>query len=286
MNIIKDRDSVRAILTQFKAVFLDSYGVIKNHKGLIDGIEDTIKFIRDENIALRVLTNDASRSQKSQAEKFARLGLGDLEEEDIVTSGMMASEFIRNKISTGKVAYIGTSQAASYIIDADVEAIPIDMVDIQNPNDISAIVFLDDEGYDWATTINHTINLLRRINVPVVVANTDRIYPVAKNDVSLATGGIAQLVENVIGRKFIKFGKPDSQMFMFAMEHLQHKGVQVERKDILMVGDTLHTDILGGNKFGIKTALVLSGNTTERNAQLLIDATGVVPDYIFESIVL
>ena len=160
------------------------------------------------------------------------MGLENLKAEDIVTSGMMASEFIRNKITSGKVAYIGTSQAASYIIDA----------------------------------------------------NTDIIYPVAKNDVSLATGGIAQLVENVIDREFIKFGKPDSQMFMFAMEHLQHNGMQVERKDILMVGDTLHTDILGGNKFGIKTALVLSGNTTERNAQLLINATGVVPDYIFESI--
>ena len=28
-----------------------------------------------------------------------------------------------------------------------------------------------------------------------------------------------------------------------------------------MVGDTLHTDIIGGNKFGLDTVLVLSGNT-------------------------
>ena len=47
MNILKDRESVQEILLQYKAVFLDSYGVIKNHKGLIDGIEDTIQFIRD-----------------------------------------------------------------------------------------------------------------------------------------------------------------------------------------------------------------------------------------------
>lgn len=286
MNIVKEPSEVRAILKKFKAIFLDSYGVIKNHKGLIEGVVDTIQYIRDEGIALRILTNDASRNQQSQADKFAILGLKNIEASHIITSGMMASEFIRNKISSGKVAYIGTSQAASYIIDTKVEAIPIDMVDIRYPDGISAIVFLDDEGYDWSTTINHTINLLRRINVPVIVANTDRIYPVAKNDVSLATGGIAQLVESVIGRKFIKFGKPDSQMFMFALEHLQYEGLDVTRQDILMVGDTLHTDILGGNKFGIKTALVLSGNTTERNAQLLIDSTGVVPDYIFESIAL
>ena len=52
-----------------------------------------------------------------------------------------------------------------------------------------------------------------------------------------------------------------------------------------MVGDTLHTDILGGNKFGIDTLLVLSGNTSESEYQTKIKATGVIPDYVSRSIV-
>jgi ribonucleotide monophosphatase NagD (HAD superfamily) len=52
-----------------------------------------------------------------------------------------------------------------------------------------------------------------------------------------------------------------------------------------MVGDTLLTDILGGNKFGVKTTLVLSGNTSATDAELEINSSGIIPDYICPSIV-
>lgn len=52
-----------------------------------------------------------------------------------------------------------------------------------------------------------------------------------------------------------------------------------------MVGDTLRTDILGGNKFGLDTVLVLSGNTLPQDANTRITATGILPTYICESAV-
>jgi len=107
------------------------------------------------------------------------------------------------------------------------------------------------------------------------VANSDKIYPISNNEVSIATGGIAQLVESILGRVFIHFGKPDSQMFMYAFEQLPSH-LNIQRNEILMVGDTLHTDILGGNKFGIDTLLVLSGNTTKEEYVTKIHATGVI----------
>ena len=51
-----------------------------------------------------------------------------------------------------------------------------------------------------------------------------------------------------------------------------------------MVGDTLRTDILGGNKFGVKTMLVLSGNTREDNYEAQIQSTGIIPDFVCKSI--
>lgn len=52
-----------------------------------------------------------------------------------------------------------------------------------------------------------------------------------------------------------------------------------------MVGDTLHTDILGGNKFGLDTALVLTGNTQAEDAEVRIRSTGIIPTYICVSAV-
>lgn len=269
---------------KFKAVFLDSYGVLRNYKGLIDGVQETIDFLRSKAIALRILTNDASRSQEQQAEYFYQMGLKGIEVEEIITSGMMARYFLEQKILEGKIAYLGTENSAQYILQSGLEHIPVRAIHLDAIGDIAAFVFLDDEGFDWNTDINKTVNLLRRKNIPVIVANSDKIYPVSHNDVSVATGGIAKLVENMLNKKFIHFGKPDSQMFMYAFDQLNQSG-SYQKNEILMVGDTLHTDILGGNKFGVKTTLVLSGNTGPDNAALQISSTGIIPDFICDSIV-
>lgn len=271
------------IAQRYKAVFFDSYGVLKNYKGLIEGAQATLDQLRDKGIAIRVLTNDASRSQEQQADSFTRLGLSGIDPEEIITSGMMAKHFLEQKIREGKIAYLGTENSAQYILQSGLEHIAVRDIDLEDLEAISAFVFLDDEGFDWNIDISKTVNILRRKVMPVIVANSDRVYPVSRNDVSIATGGIAELVENMLNKKFIHFGKPDSQMFIYAFDQL-NRSVTIAKEDILMVGDTLHTDILGGNRFGLDTILVLSGNTRKENAINLIESTGIIPDYICPSV--
>ena len=197
---------------------------------------------------------------------------------------MLAKEHLEYKLKEGTVAYLGTSGSAHYFESAGLQTISIKELDLEDDADkIDALVFMDDEGFDWNSDINKTVNLLRRTNVQAIVANTDKTYPVAKNEVSVAIGGIADLVEDMVGKHFIRFGKPDSRMFVFAYERMLER-INVSRNEILMVGDTLFTDIIGGNKFGIDTALVLSGNTLERNAQHLIETSGIIPNFISHSI--
>lgn len=276
--------SFLSLAANFKAVFLDSYGVLKNYKGLIDGVQTSIDVLRSRNIAVRILTNDASRSQQQQAESFIRLGLQGIEASEIITSGMMARDFLQQKINAGKIAYLGTENSAHYILQSGLEHIAVSDIEPSDIDKISAFVFLDDEGFDWNYDINKTINLLRKKNIPVIVANSDKIYPVSHNDVAIATGGIAQLAESILHKKFIHFGKPDTQMFIYAYEDLNRQS-NFKKEDILMVGDNLNTDILGGNKFGVKTALVLSGNTRPDTVDIQIEASGILPDFICDSIV-
>jgi ribonucleotide monophosphatase NagD (HAD superfamily) len=72
---------------------------------------------------------------------------------------------------------------------------------------------------------------------------------------------------------------------MFAFDQIREYR-QITKQQIVMVGDTLFTDILGGNKFGLDTVLVFSGNTLPDDAETKMKTTGIVPTYICESAVI
>ena len=143
-----EEQSFLSVAEKFNAVFLDSYGVLKNYNGLIDGVQDTITFLRRKGIAIRILTNDASRSQQQQVESFYKLGLKDIETHEVITSGMMAKQFLQHKILNGKIAYLGTENSAEYILQSGLEHISVRDIKLNVINDISAFVFLDYEGFD------------------------------------------------------------------------------------------------------------------------------------------
>ncbi|MBN1987688.1 MAG: HAD-IIA family hydrolase, partial [Prolixibacteraceae bacterium] len=275
--------SFRSVVKNYKAVFFDAFGVLKNHKGLIPDIEKTFEYLEKKGIYYYVLTNDSSRSPDELARWYQTKGLNYITTDKILSSGMLAMEFFKTKVSNGNaVAYLGTPASAHYIQSVGLNTIPVKDVDLNNLDHIESFAFLDDEGFNWNDDLNKTINLLRKKNMTVVVANTDINYPVSRNDISVAVGGLADLVENIVGKNFIRFGKPDAQMFLLAYERAL-KDVQIKRNEILMVGDTLYTDIIGGNKFGLDTALVLSGNTLPSMAAIRIGSSGIIPTYVCES---
>lgn len=278
-------DAFESVVDNYDVVFFDAFGVLKNSSGLIDGIKSTFSYLNEKGIEFYVLTNDASRGPIGLAQSYVDKGLSEITENKIISSGMLAREYLRYKVKNGTVAYLGTENSAHYIEELGLKTISIADVDINEVNGISALVLLDDEGFDWNHDINKIVNLLRKRNIPVVVANTDVSYPVSGEEVAIAVGSIADMVENILGRTFIRFGKPDAQMFNFAYEHIS-QGKNIPRNKILMVGDTLFTDIIGGNKFGIDTVLVLTGNTLRENAESRIKSSGIIPDYICESAVI
>lgn len=275
----------KSVVKNYNVIFFDAYGVLKNSSGLIDGIKSTFDYLNSTNTNFYILTNDASRGPVELAQSYKDAGLPQITPGKIISSGMLAREYLRYKVKSGTIAYLGTDNSAHYIEELGMKTISIADVDIHDVADISALVLLDDEGFDWNYDLSKVVNLLRKKSIPVIVANTDASYPVSRDQVAIAVGSIADMVENILGRTFIKFGKPDAQMFNFAYEHISD-GKIIPRNKILMVGDTLFTDIIGGNKFGIDTALVLTGNTSPENYKSRIKSSGIIPDYICESAVI
>lgn len=277
--------SFKELALKYKVIFFDAYGVIRNHKGVLPGVPEMFHFLEANGITFYILTNDASRSPQRLAKKYQDAGIQEITDKKIISSGMLARDYIQHKVRCGRVAYVGTEASAHYIQDENLSAISIHDLAVDDSEDIRALILLDDEGFDWTVDLNKTLNLLRKRAIPVIVANTDVTYPVAKRDVAIAIGALSNMLETLAHKTFIRFGKPDSQIFSFAYEYCKKKN-KVTKSDILMVGDSLITDIIGGNKFGIDTCLVLSGNTLPENCDLRITSTGIIPDYICESVVL
>ncbi|HAL80986.1 MAG TPA: TIGR01459 family HAD-type hydrolase [Mucilaginibacter sp.] len=277
-------DNFKSIIDRYEIIFFDAFGVIKTYQGLVPGIEKTFSYLVAEKKEFYIVTNDASRSPAQLAESYHRKGLKEITADRIISSGMLTKEYLDLKVLDGIVAYLGTPDSAHYIESSGLNTLPVSEVNNSNIDKVSALIFLDDELFNWFEHLNKAVNILRKRTIPVIVANTDQAYPLSVHDVSIAIGGVASMIENIVGKSFIRFGKPDSQMFMFAYDLIREKRT-ISKKEIVMVGDTLQTDILGGNKFGLDTVLVLSGNTLPGDAGTKIRATGIAPTYICENAV-
>ncbi len=267
----------------YRAVFFDAFGVLKNHQGIITGVFETLKKLQEANIDYFVITNDASKSPEAMAESYTHPEWGVMiPPERSISSGLLACEFLKAKIKPGRVAYLGKKPSEYYITTAGHEAVPISEID--DYSTIDAFVFLDDEGFDWFSDINRVVNLVRQVTMPVMIANPDLTYPTRGSEVAIAVGSLGNMLEHITGKTFLRFGKPDTQImahaFTRALEYIPDLG----RSEALMVGDTLDTDIISANKFRIDSCLVLSGNTQAEKYERMVDASSIIPTFVADSI--
>lgn len=276
--------SFEELADSYKCIFFDAFGVLKSSAGLYEGVLERLSLLKRRGKEIFLVTNDASKSPHRMVEAYTHPVEGAMFPlERIISSGLLAADFLKNKVRSGWVTYLGKDASSYYIAAAGLHPVPIGQLD-PDEHAPKALVLLDDEGFDWFDDVNRAVNLIRRHNMPVVVANSDITYPRNATDISIAVGGLAALMERAVDKNFVRFGKPDPMIFSKAFHLALADDPTLTKSDVLMVGDTLWTDIAGGNKYGIDTALVLSGTTLEKDHRALIQSTGIVPNYVCESI--
>jgi HAD superfamily hydrolase (TIGR01450 family) len=275
--------SFEEIADNYRAIFFDAFGVLKNSERVFDGVPELLVQLREAGKEIFIVTNDSSKSPENLARGYQHPKHGAIMTPDrVISSGLLARDFLAHKVRRGWVAYLGTEASAHYIKAAGLDPVPIS--ECEEEHAPKALILLDDEGFDWATDINKAINWVRRYHIPVLIANSDLEYPKKDSEVGVAIGGLGALMERLLRKTFIRFGKPDPMMFSFAYRQLLQAQPEYSMRDVLMVGDTLETDIRGANAFGVDTALVLSGNTQAKNAEVAIRSSGIIPDFVCESV--
>lgn len=265
--------SLKDCLTNVDLVLLDSYGVLCRGPEVIKEALHAIAYLRQHNIPFCVVSNDTMNGWRTVEGKYSKLGF-DLKSSEIVTSLDVTEAFLKQFTTHNNFAATGYAQ----------NPIGPDFPQIQDLNskqgmltsEAESLMFLVGKGWqsDWQENLINSSNGIQK----VILANPDVGAP--SENVFLPTPGYYAYdfyKRTNFNTKPILLGKPDPVMFKHALDFMNYKG---RSENVLMVGDSLHTDILGGLGMGFKTLLVESGIFTGGKAEEYIQKTGIVPHYI------
>ena len=138
---------------RYPVIFFDAFGVLKNASGVFPGTAAVLERLRAQGKDIYILTNDASRSPEKMARSYVHAEHGALVPPDkILSSGLLASEFLSETVGEGLVAYLGTPSSAYFIEKVGLRARPVS--ECRTQDSPRAIAILDDEGFDWSIALN------------------------------------------------------------------------------------------------------------------------------------
>lgn len=236
---------IKQLKPDIKAVILDMDGVLWRDKTPIVDLPKA--FARMESLDLKIIlaTNNTMKTPLQFAEKLEGMGVK-ISPEQIINSPMAAAFLVKQRFPQGGPVFIigevGTQEALREVgfihSEVDPQAVVVGL-DRQ-------ITF---EKFKQAT-------LWIRKGLPFFGTNPDLTFPVPEGFIP-GTGPFLAFLEASTGIKPIIAGKPYPYLFNLSFEKL---GLPAEQ--IIGIGDRLETDILGAQRAGCRTGLVLSGVST------------------------
>jgi HAD superfamily hydrolase (TIGR01459 family) len=249
---------------------LDAFGVLNVGETPIPDAVARMLELRTRGKRLCVLTNAASYPRVAALEKYRRLGF-EFTAEEVVSSRDVAATRLE-----------GIAPGATWgVIAADgdgFEDLPVRAVDLMAVSGAlegaDAILFLSSARWNTAWQERLRTSMERRPR-PLVVANPDLVAP-REGGLTHEPGYYAHELIDRLGLDVRFFGKPFAEGFGDAVSHLD-----LDADRLAMVGDTLHTDILGGAAHGLGTVLVSQhGLFAGYDIDPFITRSGIVPDLI------
>ena len=152
--------------------------------------------------------------------------------------------------SAGAVFVVGEHGLETRLRESGFEVI----TDPEDHRSVIAVVAGFDRGFTYQKLQAAATQI--RTGAAFYGTNPDPTYPTPEGLVPGA-GPIIAAIAAAAEKTPTIIGKPSPLMFEVAAER-----IGVAKQDILVVGDRLETDIAGGQSWGVRTALVLSGVAT------------------------
>lgn len=281
----------------FDVLLFDNYGVITFGQGISKAVLKQMEKLKEMGKTIIILSNSSASVAASET-KYASKGLlKGVNYDKLVTSGEYASGIVRRGklLVNGKRMYVfGTANFGR----------PEDKLpDMFKGTDYTVVDNLSDADFIYCGVpqINGEDRVVLEDFIPkikkcldsgltMVCSNPD--WRANEGGRFVVRAGLISKVYNELGGNTLIFGKPSSSIYKLAL-----RGLKVPKDKVLMVGDTLRTDILGAVHAGIKSCLVIEGGMTEYTLKergrevtmanvvgLAYQDEGIVPDYICERV--
>ena len=268
-------DRLIDLLDHVEALVLDGFGVINIGVTPIDGILEFLDAAARRDIAVMVLTNGAGQPAETSWQKYRNWGL-DLAREQVVSSRDSLEAELAGLTAGGVVASMGPLARPLGV------AGELAFDDPQMFAQATHFAFLGAIG--WTETHQAALEAaLATGGRHLLVANPDISAP-QEGGFSAEPGYWAARAAQATGIRPQWFGKPHAGAFDLVMARLEDVyGRRFDRARVAMVGDSLHTDILGGAAAGMQSVLLTGyGLFSNGGADDMIRACGITPHWIAE----
>lgn len=265
-------ENLSDVADRYDAFVLDAFGVLNVGDTPIPGAVARMAALRHLGKKLVVLTNAASYTRADALRKYAKLGF-DFTANEVVSS---------RDVAVSRLGDLGRGKVWAAISSGDdgFSDIPGRVVDLIDHGAWNADGFLFLSSARWSPFLQARLHdALKSRPRPLVVANPDIVAP-REDGLTQEPGYFAHDLIDRLGLPAQWFGKPFPDAYSEAKARLP--GIPAHR--IAMVGDTLHTDVLGGAAAGMGSILITDhGLFRGHDVAPYISASGIRPDVIIKT---
>ena len=239
-------------LKDIELAIFDLDGVIYRGDILISNSDKVIQELKDISIKVVYNSNNSTVTRKMYVDRLKGLNITS-KESDFYTSASITSEEITNLKQNATIFVIGEIGLKNELIAKGHTIVNLS----SNYKKVDFVIVGLDREFNYKK-LAFAQNCLLEGKAQFYATNSDSTLPAASGLLPGA-GVMVNAVETCTNRKPLKiFGKPNPYGIQMILNH-----TKVSPDKSVIFGDRLNTDILAGNRAGIKTVLVLTGVTTE-----------------------
>lgn len=243
------------------AALLDLDGVLYLGQDPVPHAAESVAAARAAGMRAAFVTNNSSRLPEVVAGHLRELGIP-AEVDDVVTSSQAAVRHLQRQLAPGaKVLVVGSDGLAQQVRDGGFEP-------VRTADGVAAVVQGLEPKTAWTDLAEAAVALAA--GALWVAGNTDSTFPTPRGLLP-GNGAMVQALVHTTGRRPVVVGKPEPELHVTTVE-------RVGAQRPLVVGDRLDTDVLGANRVGTPSLLVLTGVT--RRADLLAAPPDQRPTYL------